>query len=86
MELLIAMFSGAVGAVLCLAVLRRRMGGVWVPTFLGIFAGYGAWQLLALIGPGAKAGPLVLWHLAMGAIAGGVLALLVASLSARFVR
>lgn len=85
MELLIAMFFGAVGAVSSLSVLRRRKGGVWVPTFLGMFGGYGAWQVLALIGPGEKAGPLVLWHLGMGAVFGGVLALLAASLWARFV-
>ncbi|MCQ0093950.1 hypothetical protein [Roseovarius sp. M141] len=65
MELLAAMFCGAVGSV---ALGARPLGRV-LATGLGIVAGGSAWYLLTLIGPGLKAGPLVLVH----AVAGGAM-------------
>lgn len=70
MELLIAMMSGAIGS----AVLRGRVHLV-LATGLGIAAGAVAWYLLALIGPGAQAGPVIIVHAIAGAaLGGGVLA------------
>lgn len=86
MELLIAMFSGAVGAVVVRWVLRVTSPGVWIATVLGILGGAGAWQVLALIGPGEKAGPLAMWHLAVGMIGGGALLALAAMLRTRLRR
>lgn len=85
MELLIAMFSGAVGAVSAPRFLRRAKGGLWPTTFLGILGGAAAWQVLALVGPGVKAGPLVAWHIGAGMLSGAALALLVRTLRARII-
>ena len=65
MELLVAMMSGAAGG----AILRGpvRLG---LATGLGITAGALAWYLLALVGPGLNAGPVVLVHTVAGAIFG----------------
>ncbi len=86
MELLIAMFCGAVGAVAVRMMMRVATPGVWIATVLGIIGGAGAWQVLALIGPGVKAGPLAMWHLVGGLIGGGVLMALAAILRARLRR
>ena len=86
MELLIAMFCGAVGAVVVRWFLRVAAPGVWIATVLGILGGAGAWQVLALIGPGVKAGPLAMWHLVGGMIGGGALMALAAMLRARLRR
>ncbi|WP_324753483.1 hypothetical protein [Roseovarius sp. Pro17] len=86
MELLVAMFSGAVGAVCARRAMRRRAPGIWITTLLGILGGAGAWWVLAMIGPGEQAGPLLLWHLAAGAIGGGALVSVAIMLWARLVR
>ena len=86
MELLIAMFCGAVGAVLVRGVMRGAAPGTWIATLLGIIGGAGAWQVLARIGPGEEAGPLVMWHLAGGIIGGAVLLSLVITLRMHILR
>jgi hypothetical protein len=86
MEMLAAMMSGAVGAVLACGILRRRVAGRWVATILGILGGTGAWWVLAMIGPGEKAGPLLLWHVAAGAVGGAALVALATLLWRRAIR
>lgn len=86
MEMLIAMFCGAVGAVVLRWVWRVATPGIWIATVLGILGGAGAWQVLALIGPGEKAGPLAIWHMAAGMIGGAALLALTAVLRKRLGR
>lgn len=69
MELLVAMMAGAAGA----AMIRGSLA-LALATGLGIFAGAAAFYLLALVGPGLKAGPLVLIHIAAGGALGAGLA------------
>lgn len=86
MEMLIAMLCGAVGGVVVAGVARRKTLGRWSATLVGILGGAGAWQVLAMIGPGDVAGPLVIWHAAGGAIGGGLLVALAAMLRMRLSR
>ncbi|PVA09290.1 hypothetical protein DC366_14265 [Pelagivirga sediminicola] len=79
MEMLAAMFCGAVGG----AALRRGALALPVATVLGIIAGAAAWYLLGLVGPGLKAGPLASMHAAAGAAAGAGLAALAGAVRRR---
>ncbi|MFX0546911.1 hypothetical protein ACEWPL_015325 [Roseovarius sp. S1116L3] len=76
MEMLAAMMSGAVGGVMARGALRRARRGLWLATLLGILGGGAAWWVLAQIGPGEKAGPLVLWHVVAGGASGAALSAL----------
>ncbi len=69
MELLVAMISGAAGG----AMLRGPLALI-LATGLGIVGGAAAFYLLALVGPGLKAGPTVLVHGVAGAALGAGLA------------
>ncbi|SEL14086.1 hypothetical protein SAMN05421666_2452 [Roseovarius nanhaiticus] len=81
MEMLAAMMAGAVGGIV-VRTLMRRVPGRWPPTTLGILGGLGAWWALGAIGPGEAAGPIILWHVVAGAVAGGaVVAILTLLLS-----
>jgi uncharacterized membrane protein YeaQ/YmgE (transglycosylase-associated protein family) len=66
MEMLAAMLAGAFGG----AVVRGRSVPLVVATVLGICGGGAGWYLLGLLGPGLRAGPLVLLHMAAGATLG----------------
>ncbi len=81
MELLVAMLSGAVGG----AVLRGPLALV-LATGLGIVGGAVAFYLLALVGPGLKAGPIVLVHVVAGAALGAGLALAAGMMRRRLAR
>ncbi|WP_113912030.1 hypothetical protein [Roseovarius dicentrarchi] len=65
MELLVAMMAGATGGA------GLRGPSRLIPaTALGIGGGAAAWYLLALIGPGLNAGPLIVIHMIAGALLG----------------
>jgi hypothetical protein len=72
MEMLAAMMSGALGGIAVRGMLRHTRGR-WAVTVIGILGGWAGWWMLGAIGPADKAGPLIIWHMAAGAVLGGAI-------------